>query len=151
MEWERNYVTGVQLNYQPHLQPHKHTHSLPLYHITLLPTGQIMNLHSERYGQRRRTGSRLHNDCSESVLVMWFVTPSALSLMWLWDGLRPAVSSEMAAPDRRSRAETRKRLARLQSVTTGPGNTGFENMMTAKMLGDCGGVFTSVFVCVWMN
>lgn len=60
------------------------THSL--YHITLPPTGQTMNLHSERYGQRRRTGPRLHNDCSESVLVMWFVTPSALPLMWLRDG-----------------------------------------------------------------
>lgn len=124
-----------------------HTHSLPLYHITLPPRGQTMNLHSERYGQRRRTGSRLRNDCSESVLVMWFVTPSALSLMWLRDGLRPAVSNEMVASDRRSRAETRKRLARLQSVTTGPGNTGLENMTTAKTLGDRGGVFTSC-LCV---
>lgn len=80
-----------------------------------------MNLHSGRYGQRRRTGSRLHNDCSESVLVMWFVTPSALSLMRLRDGLRPVVSDEMVACDRRSRAETRKCLTRLSPVTPDPG------------------------------
>lgn len=123
------------------------TPGLPLYHITLPPTGRTMNLHSERYGQRWRMGPRLHNDCSESVLVMWFVTPSALPLMWLRDGLRPAVSNEMVASDRRSRAQTRKCMARLQSVI----EYLIQNMMTVKMSGDCGGVIFSVFVRVWRN
>lgn len=106
-----------------------------------------MNLHSERYEQRRRTWSKVHNDCSESVFVMWFVTPSVLSLMWLRDGLWPAVSDEMVVSDRRSKAETRKCLACLQSVT-GPRKTGSEKMTTAKtsryILGGC----TSVSVCL---
>lgn len=125
------------------------TCSQALYHITLPPRGQSMNLHSERYEQRRRTWSKVHNDCSESVFVMWFVTPSVLSLMWLRDGLWPAVSDEMVVSDRRSKAETRKCLACLQSVT-GPRKTGSEKMTTAKtsryILG--GGACTSVSVCL---
>lgn len=108
-----------------------------LYRITRLPTGRAMNLHSERSGQRQRTGPRLHNDCSESVLVMWFVTPSALSLIWLRGGLGPAVSNEMVASDRRRRAGTRKRPARLQSVspTRTPGTPDAGNATTAEVDG----------------
>lgn len=126
------------------------THSLPLYHITLPPTGQTMNLHWERYGQRRRTGSGLHNDCGESVLVMWFVTPSALPLMWLRDELfGPAVSDEMVASDRRSRAQTRKCSTRLQSVKPEPGNTRFENTTSAETSGGLWGrVYLRVSVCL---
>lgn len=112
-----------------------------------------MNLHSERYEQRRRTWSKVHNDCSESVFVMWFVTPSVLSLMWLRDGLWPAVSDEMVVSDRRSKAETRKCLACLQSVT-GPRKTGSEKMTTAKtsryILGG-GGVYLSECVSEWIK
>lgn len=125
------------------------TCSRALYHITLPPRGQSMNLHSERYEQRRRTWSRVHNDCSESVFVMWFVTPSVLSLMRLRDGLWPVVSDEMVVSDRRSKAETRKCLACLQSVT-GPRKTGSEKMTTAKTSRYIlGGV--PQWVCVWMN
>lgn len=128
------------------------TCSQALYHITLPPRGQSMNLHSERYEQRRRTWSKVHNDCSESVFVMWFVTPSVLSLMWLRDGLWPAVSDEMVVSDRRSKAETRKCLACLQSVT-GPRKTGSEKMTTAKtsryILG--GGVYLSECVSEWIK
>lgn len=127
------------------------TCSQALYHITLPPRGQSMNLHSERYEQRRRTWSKVHNDCSESVFVMWFVTPSVLSLMWLRDGLWPAVSDEMVVSDRRSKAETRKCLACLQSVT-GPRKTGSEKMTTAKTSRYIlGGVYLSECVSEWIK
>lgn len=124
------------------------SHRLPLYHITRPPTGQTMNLHSERYGQRRRTAPRLHNDCSESVLVMWFVTPSAPALMWLLPGLGPPVSEEMVASDRRSSSRNQE-VPSLSAICQG--NTVFGNVSTARMSGDQGGVFTSMFVRVWMN
>ena len=125
------------------------TRSLPLYHITFPPTGQTMNLHSGRYGQRRRTGSRLHNDCSESVLVMWFVTPSALSLMWLRDGLfgRPC---QMRWWPLIGEAEQKPGSAwpRPAICHAGHGEYRIRNMMSVKMLGDCGAVFVCVCVCL---
>lgn len=61
--------------------PPEHTGSVSLNSnlalITLLPTGPTMNLHSQRWRQRWRTPARLHNDCVESGLVMWFVIPLA--------------------------------------------------------------------------
>lgn len=70
-----------------HTHTHTHAASLSLSHYSSSHGGRTMNLHSPRYGQRRRTASRLHNHCTESGLVMWFVTPSAPPLMWLRDGL----------------------------------------------------------------
>lgn len=80
--------------------------------------------------------SKAHSDCGGSVLVMWFVTPSALLLVRLRTGLQTAVSNEMVACDRRSRAATRKHTSHLHYHTS-PGNTGIENIMSAKLLGTC--------------
>ena len=104
-----------------------------------------MNLHSQRYGQRQRTGPRQHNDCSDSVPVMWFVTPCAPSLMRLWDGLRPAVSGEMVASDRGGRAGTRKTLGPSVICHAALVNTWLEYLTPA------GTGSTSKLVHVWQN
>lgn len=64
-----------------------------------------IHLHSEPPGQRRRARWKPHNDCSDSLLVMWFVTLSVHT-----DVIKGrAGSHEMQASDWRS--QTRKYLS----------------------------------------
>lgn len=116
----------------------KYTYTTDWLSITLLlfPTEPTMNLHRQRSRQRQRTDPRLRNDCSESVLVMWFVTPSALLLIWLGDGLRPAVSNETADPDRTGKErEAESARNRLRSVTAAR-RRGNSSRKSAETMGD---------------
>lgn len=162
-EWKRNHITPVLLLNSNKIRQteasahqtsaptkHKHSQSLSLtlcYYITLFCPCRP---------NHESSFSKAHSDCGGSVLVMWFVTPSTLLLVWLRTGLQTAVSNEMVACDRRSRAATRKHTSHLHYHTR-PGNTGIENMMSAQLLGTCECVYIvplllrELMKCTWQH